>query len=355
VAGRAYVYTMLDNMEFGRPYSAGEPVEFSTLPAWRQSLGSYAAAFGNSGVRYVVEENVLGPGGGNYPPNNATGANEGVVNEAVDVTDVCDANASASNISGYITERPWETGAGTRLLAGGNPKVLVNTASLFWADANCKGNIDQLNASDTLTLRMVTKAMDFIMTKPNSQGIPGAQAIAEWRYPIGVTTGAADAASEVPVFPEDTLIMINPVTPLGRWQWSGLYDGGGCAVGTTGRLAPDSGGTHDVTLARACGSVGTWDGGYPAPVYYREGTCYRQGTMLGPCAAAINLGTASFTLKRADLVNGASYKHYLAPTGGELPTDPVTGGGICSAANCNGAWNTQPLKKRSWSFVLPSC
>ncbi len=356
VSQRTYVYTLMDNMTFGRPYSSGEPVEFTTLSAWRQALGSFAASFTNAGVPYSLETNALGPGGGVYPPNNQSGADEGVVNEAVDITDVCDSDAGASNIGGYVTERPWEHGDGTRTLSGGNPKVLVNTASLFWADVNCSGNIDQLNASDTVTIRMVTKALEFIMTKPGSQGAPGAQAIAEWRYPMGVTLGTPDAASEVPVYPEDSLVMVNPITPLGKWQWSGQYDGGGCANnGTTGQRAPDIGGTHDVTLARACGLVGTWDGGYPAPVYYREGTCYRQGAMIGACAAAINLGTKPFVLRRGDFINGAYYMHYLTPTGGELPADPVSGGTICSATNCNGAWGTQPLKNRPWSYTLPSC
>jgi hypothetical protein len=205
---------------------------------------------------------------------------------------------------------------------------------------------------------MVTKAMEFIITQPGAQGVPGGQSVTEWRYPIGVTQNAPDAASEVAVFPEDLLVMVNPVTPLGKWHWSGLYDGGGCANnGTIGQLAPDTGGTHDVTLARACGTIGNWDGGYPAPVYRREGTCYKQGTLLGPCAAAINLGTLPFTLHKADFTNGSRYRHYLALTGGELPIDPVTGGTICSATNCNGAWATQTLSMTgaSWKYNLPSC
>jgi hypothetical protein len=354
IAQRSYVYTLLDNTELGRPYAGGDPVEFASEQSWAQALGAFSASFTSGAGAYGLEDNALGPGGGHYPPNNGTGANEGVVNEAIDVTDMCDADASASNISGYVTERPWEAGSGARLLANGNPRILVNTASLFWADANCTGNIDQLNASDTLTLRMVTKAMEFIMARPGTQGAPGKPSIAEWRYPIGVTLNTADAASEVPVFPEDELVMVNPITPLAKWHWSGVGDGGGCS-NTTGQLSGDSGGTHDVALARACGLVGTWDGGYTAPVYRREGTCYRTGRMLGACAAAINLGSKAFTLKRGDFVNGAYYKHYLAPTGGELPTDPVTAGTICTATNCTGAWATQPLKNNPWSVTLPSC
>jgi hypothetical protein len=355
VSQRAYVYTLLDNMEWGRPYSGGEPVEFASVQSWRQALGGYSASFTNGGVPYGLEENALGPGGGNYGPNNASGAGEGVVNDAIDVTDVCDADASASNISAYISERPWEAPSGTRLLAGGNPKVLVNTASLFWSDVHCAANFEQLNASDTLALRIVSKAMEFIMTRPGSQGAPGKPSVADWRYPIGVTLNTADAASEVPVFPEDELVMVNPVTPLGKWQWSGVPDGGGCKNGTIGQLSSDTGGTHDVTLARACGLVGTWDGGYPAPVYRREGTCYRTGHILGACAAAINLGTKAFTFKRGDFVDGVYYKHYLAPTGGELRTDPITAGTICTAANCNGVWATQSIKNNPWSVTLPSC
>lgn len=350
IAQRSYVFTLLDNMETGRPYEGAEPVEFASVQSWRQALGAFSASF----TPYGLDENVLGPGGANYPPNNASGADEAVVNEAVDVSDVCDADASASNISAYLSERPWEAPSGARLL-GSNPKILVNTASQFWADANCSGNFEQLNAADTLTLRMVTKAMDFIMTPPQTQGAPGRRSVAEWRYPIGVTLKTGDAASEVPVFPEDELVMVNPVTPLGKWQWSGVPDGGGCANGATGQLSSDAGGTHDVTLARACGLVGTWDGGYTAPVYRREGTCYRTGHMLGACAAAINLGTKAFTLKRGDFVNGSFYRHYLSPTGGEVASDPVTGGTICTATNCNGAWGTQPLKNNPWSVNLPSC
>jgi hypothetical protein len=357
IASRHYILAMMDQMEPGRPYAGGEPVEFPTLSAWRTGLGTFMSSLSDAGGTYPVEANIIGWGGGNFPGNNKTGALEAVVNEAIDITDVCDGDTAGNDV-GYISERPWEEGNGTRLLIGGNPKILVNTASQLWSDPNCKGNLEQLNAADTLTLRMVTKAMEFIMSPPNAQGTPGGQAITEWRYPIGVTTQAADVASEVPVFPEDLLVMVNPVTPLRKWQWSGSYDGGGCANnGTTGQLAPDTGGTHDVTLARACGTVGTWDGGYPAPVYYREGTCYKQGTLLGPCGAAIDLGTKSLTLHKSDFVNGARYHHYLAPTGGELPADPVTGGTICTAANCNGAWGMQSLPKSgsSWKYNLPSC
>jgi hypothetical protein len=81
-----------------------------------------------------------------------------------------------------------------------------------------------------------------------------------------------------------------------------------------------------------------------------------QGTLLGACAAAINLGTLPFTVHKADFANGTHYRHYLAPTGGELPVDPVTGGTICTAANCNGAWGTQPLTGgASWKYTLSSC
>ncbi|HZZ65035.1 MAG TPA: hypothetical protein VFE17_06040 [Candidatus Baltobacteraceae bacterium] len=353
--GRTYLYAFVDNMEPGRPYGGGDPLEFPSLQSWRNALGVFSSSLASGGVPYQLEENALGPGGANFAPNNGTGNLEQVVNDAIDVTDLCDGNAGTSNIRAYLSERPWEGPLGTRLISGGNPKVLVNTASLFWADPNCKGNIDQLNAADTITLRMVTKAMEFILTKPGEQGAAGAPTIAEFRYPAGVTLKTSDAALEVPVFPEDTLVFVNPVTPLGKWQWSGVPDGGGCKNASTGVLSSDTGGTHDVTLARACGMAGTWDGGYTAPVYYREGTCYRQGVLLGFCAAVINLGTNAFTIKSSDFVNGSSYARYLAPTGGELPVDPVTGGAICGATNCNGAWGTQPLSGSPWSYSLPSC
>lgn len=355
MSGRTYLYGFVDNMEPGRPYGGGDPLEFPSLQSWRNALGTFSSSLASGGVPYQLEENVLGPGGANFAPNNGTGNLEQVVNDAIDVTDVCDGNAGTSNIRAYLSERPWEGSTGTRSIAGGNPKVLVNTASLFWSDANCKGSIDQLNAADTITLRMVTKAMEFILSKPGAQGAAGAPAVAEFRYPIGVTLKTSDAALEVPVFPEDSLVFVNPVTPLGKWQWSGQADGGGCKNGSTGVLSSDTGGTHDVTLARACGTVGTWDGGYTAPVYYREGTCYRQGSLLGFCAAVINLGTNAFTIKSSDFVNGASYARFLAPTGGELPVDAVTGGAICGATNCNGAWGTQPLQGSPWSYSLPSC
>jgi len=247
IAGRAYVATFLDNMEIGRPFESAEPVEYESLQTWRRALGTFMASLLNGATPYTLEANILGPGGGNYPPNNASGAGEGIVNEAVDVTDVCDADASASNVTGYVAERPWEAGSGARLLAGGNPKIFVNTASLFWSDANCRGNIEQLNAADTLTLRMVTKAMEFIVTPPSAQASPSGQAVTEWRYTIGTTTGSSTAASEVPAFPEDLLVMVAPSTPLRAWNWSGSYDGGGCSS-VRGQLSADIGGTHDVTF-----------------------------------------------------------------------------------------------------------
>jgi hypothetical protein len=193
--------------------------------------------------------------------------------------------------------------------------------------------------------------MEFILTRPGYHGSPAAAAglpydeynIVEWRYNKGYSS------SEQSIFPEDLLVMINPITPLSRFVWSGVGSGGGC--GHSGMLSSDTGGTHDVTLARACGQVGAWDDAY-MPVYYREGTCYKQGTLLGACAGVLNTGTADFNLQQSDFVNGSLYHHYLSPTGGELHTDPVTGGTICTAANCNGVFSITAF---TWPLHLPSC
>lgn len=217
---------------------------------------------------------------------------------------------------------------------------MINTASQFFgtppSGASCRNAgvemLEVLNAADTITLRMVTKAFEFLMTPdtysggwssgPSSRNM--VTPISEFRYTIGTTQqNPSSAAQEVAIFPEDELVMVNPSQQVGYFSWSGVGDGGGCAGVNT--LSGDTGGTHSVTLQRSCGAIGTWDGGYYAPVYFREGTCYKSGQLLGACAAAISTGTSSnssFVLKQGGLANGSLYHHYLAVSGGELATEP---------------------------------
>lgn len=399
IAGRHWVWAFLDNFTIYRPNQSGVgPVEYSTLASWRQALGASAALMSDDDMSnycttctpdgsgpYISEANAFGPGGGNFPSNNGAPPNDGIVNEAVDVYDLCQGVANQTTGvtglgPGYLpmieSERPWERGNGDRLLAGGNPKIMINTASQFFGNptsgSSCTGAgvsmLEVLNAADTVTLRMVTKAMEFLMTPDAYSGGWGntvtyprnlATPIIEFRYTIGTTQqNPTSAAQEVAIFPEDELVMVNPIQQVGYYKWSGVGDGGGCVGVNT--LSSDTGGTHSLAIQRSCGAVGTWDGGYYAPVYFREGTCYRSGQLLGACAAAISMSTSStssFLLKQSDFVNGALYHHYLAVIGGELSTDPISHGQICpsSNGNCNGAWGENPLNGSPWTYTLPSC
>lgn len=340
-----------DDMGIGPPaygYNSLVSDEYQTVSTWRTAIGTHDNALcltPLSATCYFLEDNSLGPGGGRYETNNATGSLAGVVNGQVDVEDVCN-TATQNNRKGFTTEDPmWSAANG---FMRGNVKVLINTASDMWATTSCAGQfLDDLEESTSTQstedqIRRVRTAFDWILS-PNDSS----RRVMFWTYNI------CHCATESAFLPEYLIVPQQPEQTLGKWHWNGTSDYSGCPLGSTPGSGTDAGGDTGgvVNVAFACVSADAGRTG--GAVYIRQfKQCIVAGVAKGPCAAVLNATSQPFTYSSVTPSGDAwsTYLHYVTWTGFELPSVTIgsTSYPLCSsgAANCNG---TGPLFTSAFS------
>lgn len=359
-----------DNQSMAYPSQVygSTPNEYPTVAAWRKAIATHV----NNLAPYVEVLNSEGPGQSSFPHNNGTGTGAGIVNWAIDDTDICDnlTTSAQSSVLGFEFEKALgnpatEGGVSSDYIFPSNVKTYINTASEHWNDQNCAqinltlSGMTGENGTTSWVQRAFGVVIRGLMTRSGFDGQrTTANVVMGQRYPKDIqnSTGLNEQAA----FPEDELAMTQPYVALTKWCWGGGSCtgngqsnsdtfGGGC-YGSNG----DTGGVN--AEAQLCGSVGTGPDGGTAPVYVREfAACYKLGKPIGPCAVIANMSTSTnVTLSSLTLNNSYTFK--LTPTGGSLYDDPVTPGHpLCAGTSgqyCDGAWAETSI---TMSSSVPHC
>lgn len=337
--------------------------EFPTVASWRTALATEMNAL----APYSILINSEGPGSGSFPHNNGTGSGVGIINWAIDDTDICDnlTSAERSNVRGFLFEKLLgNTGTvnatASDYLWPANIKTAVNTASIHWNDANCApinlliSGMTGQSSTTSWPQRAFGVVLRGLMTPTGYDGqarTPGIVMGPRFSSNISATDRQA-------VFPEDELNMTQPLVALTKWCWGGgSCSGNGQSNADTfgGGCYSSNGDTGGITLeAQLCGTIGTGPDGGTAAAYVREfAHCFRLQADLGPCAVVFNNSTSTnITISQLTLAH--TYTYELVPTANELYDDPVTTGHpVCSSATlCTGAWAESPI---TTSTVIGHC
>lgn len=351
-----------DNQSIAFP--GGNPNEYPNVTLWRKGI---ATAISNV-APYAMVLNSEGPGANAYPHNNGTGSGMGILNWTIDDKDICDNLSSNNGLLGLMFEKIL--GDTASMTIGGvvtpsdyifpsNAKTAINTAAAHWNDPNCSKIMLLLSGmtGEQGTTSWVQRAWGVVLRGLMTRtGYTGDRSMANvgmgTRFPKDIQNTAG--LNESTAFPEDGLVMTQPVVPLSNWVCSTGVNGS-CSSNADkygGGCYADTGGVN--VLAQLCGTVGNGPDSGTAPVYVREfSVCYKYKVNIGPCGVIANMSTSTnITLSQLSLTY--TYTEKLTPTGGSIYDDPINAGHpLCTNTTyCDGAWAETAI---SGTSTIPHC